>query len=186
MCDGGRGWPGRGHLSHPCLAPRRAGALAALREPHWAPSASDTHVAPRRRLAQRGGSFFSPWFGIESSDNLDLIQPVNPWTGSGWEIYNEVFEWSPEHNFNSEAHGVRAGDTVYGRVTFAPENHTYTMYHSSLADGWSVTNSIPIQRTRAGPPVRVTAATVPLTPARRHDLQRLRTAATRSLPWRTL
>ena len=27
------------------------------------------------------GAFFSPWFGIESSDNLNLIQPVNPWDG---------------------------------------------------------------------------------------------------------
>lgn len=28
-----------------------------------------------------GGAFFSPWFGIEASDNLNLIQPVNPWVG---------------------------------------------------------------------------------------------------------
>jgi hypothetical protein len=36
----------------------------------------------------RGDAFFSPWFGIETSDNLNLIQPVNPWTGDQWEIYN--------------------------------------------------------------------------------------------------
>jgi hypothetical protein len=28
---------------------------------------------------KRDGGYFSPWFGIETSDNLNLIQPVNPW-----------------------------------------------------------------------------------------------------------
>lgn len=28
------------------------------------------------------GCFYSPWFGIESSDNLNLLQPVNPTDGS--------------------------------------------------------------------------------------------------------
>ena len=40
-----------------------------------------------------GGAFFSPWFGIEASDNLNLIQPVNPWVGDSWQIYNEYFQW---------------------------------------------------------------------------------------------
>lgn len=97
-----------------------------------------------------------------------------------------MFEWSPEHNFNSEAHGVRAGDTVYGKITYCPNNHTYTIYHSSLADGWSVTNSIPIQRARASalrlllPPQ---AASLTLSPAALP--QRPTTAATRSSPWPT-
>ena len=34
------------------------------------------------------GAFYSPWFGIESSDNLNLIQPVNPWSGM-----NRVKRW---------------------------------------------------------------------------------------------
>ena len=29
----------------------------------------------------RDGGFYAPWFGIESSDNLNLLQPVNPWAG---------------------------------------------------------------------------------------------------------
>lgn len=30
--------------------------------------------------------FYSPWFGIETSDNLNLLQPVNPTNGyyGGW------------------------------------------------------------------------------------------------------
>lgn len=38
---------------------------------------------------ERTNCFYSPWFGIETSDNLNLIQPVNPWTGNEWQIYNE-------------------------------------------------------------------------------------------------
>ncbi len=28
-----------------------------------------------------GGAFYSPWLGVETSDNLNLIQPVNPFDG---------------------------------------------------------------------------------------------------------
>ena len=28
----------------------------------------------------KNGAFYSPWFGIETSDNLNLVQPVNPWS----------------------------------------------------------------------------------------------------------
>ena len=41
-------------------------------------------AAPRRSNA-----FFSPWFGMDPSDNLNLIQPVNPWGGSSWSAYTE-------------------------------------------------------------------------------------------------
>ena len=30
------------------------------------------------------GAFYSPWFGMDPADNLNLIQPVNPWLGSEW------------------------------------------------------------------------------------------------------
>jgi hypothetical protein len=48
------------------------------------------------------GAFFSPWFGIEASDNLNLIQPVNPWMGDSWAMYNEYYQWSPTNNINSD------------------------------------------------------------------------------------
>jgi hypothetical protein len=45
------------------------------------------NAAPRR-----SSSFYSPWFGIDTSDNLNLLQPVNPWLGNEWQIYNEYFQ----------------------------------------------------------------------------------------------
>jgi hypothetical protein len=38
---------------------------------------------------RNSGSFYSPWFGSDTTDNLNLIQPVNPWLGNEWQIYNE-------------------------------------------------------------------------------------------------
>lgn len=32
---------------------------------------------------RQSNSFFSPWFGIDAADNLNLLQPVNPWLGNG-------------------------------------------------------------------------------------------------------
>jgi len=94
-----------------------------------------------------GGAFYSPWFGIEASDNLNLIQPVNPWMGSSWSIYNEYYQWEPEYNYDSPSHTVKPGDILFGSVTYVPSNNTYTVYHSDLNDGWSVTSSIGIQKT---------------------------------------
>ena len=47
-------------------------------------------------------AFFSPWFGMDPADNLNLIQPVNPWSGSSWAMYTEYYQWSPTHNSNSK------------------------------------------------------------------------------------
>jgi hypothetical protein len=93
-----------------------------------------------------GGAFYSPWFGIEASDNLNLIQPVNPWIGDHWEMYNEYFQWVPENNINSDSHDVQPGDVLFGSVTYNPKTHSYTMFHKDLTDGWSVSTTIPIQR----------------------------------------
>lgn len=92
----------------------------------------------------------APWFGIEASDNLNLIQPVNPWVGDSWQIYNEYFQWSPENNIDSDSTTVNPGDVLYGSVTYVPENNTYTIYHSDLNSGWSVYTSIPIQQDNNG------------------------------------
>lgn len=91
------------------------------------------------------GAFFSPWFGIESSDNKNLIQPVNPWEEDQWYIYNEYFQWSPEDNKDSRSHEVSAGDILFGSVTFDEDSQSYAMYHSDLNDGWSVSTTIDVQ-----------------------------------------
>jgi len=97
-----------------------------------------------------GGAFFSPWFGIEASDNLNLIQPVNPWVGDSWQIYNEYFQWEPEYNYDSDANTVNPGDVLFGSVTYVPQNQTYTVFHSDQTSGWSVTSSIAIQQDDSG------------------------------------
>ena len=30
---------------------------------------------------------------LQTSDNLNLLQPVNPWLGNEWQIYNEYYQW---------------------------------------------------------------------------------------------
>jgi hypothetical protein len=92
--------------------------------------------------------FYSPWFGIETSDNLNLLQPVNPWMNNRWTIYNEYYQWSPTHNQNSASHVVYPGDLIYGSVTYQPASHSYNIYHSDLTTGhqWSVNMSIGVQQ----------------------------------------
>eukprot|EP00052_Salpingoeca_macrocollata_P001027 m.23417 g.23417 ORF g.23417 m.23417 type:complete len:253 (-) comp11046_c0_seq1:80-838(-) len=112
-----------------------------------------THVEAKWRVGgnpSRGGAFFSPWLGIESSDNLNLIQPVNPWTGNHWEMYNEYFQWRPTHNENSDAHVVKPGDVLHGSVDYNPSRNSYTMTHRNLNDSWSVQTEIPVQHTVEG------------------------------------
>eukprot|EP01012_Entosiphon_sulcatum_P052037 TRINITY_DN71494_c0_g1_i1.p1 TRINITY_DN71494_c0_g1~~TRINITY_DN71494_c0_g1_i1.p1 ORF type:complete len:239 (+),score=37.97 TRINITY_DN71494_c0_g1_i1:23-718(+) len=112
-----------------------------------------TYIEAKWKVGQnprRTGAFFSPWFGIETSDNLNLIQPVNPWVENHWEIYNEYFQWVPEHNENSASHVVKPGDVLFGSVTFDQNKQAYTMVHSDLTTGWNVTTTIPVQRTLSG------------------------------------
>ena len=96
---------------------------------------------------KRSQSFYSPWFGIDASDNLNLLQPVNPWMGNEWLIYNEYFQWSPEHNQNSAQHVVKAKDQLYGSITLDPKTKSYNVYHNvSGSTSWDVTMNIPIQK----------------------------------------
>ena len=130
--DPAEGWMGYAYAQHP------SGIITSI-EAYWRVPSNP----------KRGGAFFSPWFGIESEDNLNLIQPVNPWVSNRWQIYNEYFQWQPVHNENSPSHDVRAGDLLYGKVVFE-KNNSYTMYHKDINDGWSVQTNIPIQRDESG------------------------------------
>ncbi|CAE7586308.1 unnamed protein product [Symbiodinium sp. KB8] len=104
------------------------------------------------------GAFFSPWFGIESSDNLNLIQPVNPWEGYSWSFYNEYFQWEPEYNRNSASFNTKAGHTLFGSVTYVASNQSYNVYHSDLNTGASVSFSIPVQTGPDGNPKKFNIA----------------------------
>jgi len=37
----------------------------------------------------------------------------------------------------------QAGDVLFGSVTFNADDQSYTMYHSDMNDGWSVSTTIP-------------------------------------------
>ena len=99
---------------------------------------------------QQGGCFYSPWFGIETSDNLNLFQPVNPWMGGSWSAYVEYFQWSPTHNENSNQIDVNPGDVLHGVVTFDEQAQKYTAVHTNTKSGKSITKSIDVQKNDNG------------------------------------
>lgn len=97
-----------------------------------------------------GSAFYSPWIGIEASDNLNLIQTVNPWVGNGWLAYNEYFQWQPENNINSAQFSVNSGDILHGVMELSPDKTSYTMTQTDVTTGQNVTTVIPIQKDRSG------------------------------------
>jgi len=89
-----------------------------------------THLEMRWKVSQDprpSQAFFSPWFGMDPADNLNLIQPVNPWGGGQWSMYTEYFQWSPEHNSNSPQQSVKAGQTLHGYLTYMPFFDSYNL-----------------------------------------------------------
>jgi len=46
---------------------------------------------------------------------------------------------------------VSPGDVLHGVVTYNPGNSSYTITHTDLTDGWSVTSVIPIQKSGGVP-----------------------------------
>jgi hypothetical protein len=101
-------------------------------------------------IPAQGGAFYSPWLGIEASDNLNLIQPVNPWVGNGWSQYIEYYQWEPTYNYDSNMNPANPGDVLHGVVTFNPANQSYTIVHTNLNSGWSVEANIDVQKKRGG------------------------------------
>jgi hypothetical protein len=97
-----------------------------------------------------GGAFYSPWFGIETSDNLNLFQPVNPWTGSSWSFYIEYFQWQPVHNQDSNMMAANPGDILHGVVTYNAGQNSYTAVHTNLNTNQQVTMTIKVQDNGSG------------------------------------
>lgn len=91
-------------------------------------------------------AFFSPWFGVDTTDNLNLLQPVNPWFGSSWSIYTEYYQWSPSNNMDSDQYSVNAGDQLWGQITFNGEDaQTYTLTQTDVTSGQSSSMTVPVQ-----------------------------------------
>ena len=112
------------------------------------------------------GCFYSPWFGIESSDNLNLLQvrllkmfckksthlslqPVNPWESNSWHAYTEYFQWSPVYNYDSESFPVSPGDILRGTVLYNQHANAYEMIqHDLTSNRKSVSRLIPVESGR--------------------------------------
>ena len=118
---------------------------------------------------KRSFAFFSPWFGMDPADNLNLIQPVNPWGGGSWSMcaksaprpaphvdshrprarpiarYTEYFQWSPEHNSNSPQKSVKAGDTLRGSLVYNHLSDSYYLSQTVLETGATSTQTVKCQ-----------------------------------------
>ena len=90
-------------------------------------------------------AFFSPWFGMDPTDNLNLIQPVNPWGGDSWSMYTEYFQWSPEHNSNSRQQPVKAGQTLRGALRYDSSSDSYLLSQTVLETGATSTQTVKCQ-----------------------------------------
>eukprot|EP00163_Fabomonas_tropica_P027437 TRINITY_DN5286_c0_g1_i3.p1 TRINITY_DN5286_c0_g1~~TRINITY_DN5286_c0_g1_i3.p1 ORF type:complete len:280 (-),score=24.50 TRINITY_DN5286_c0_g1_i3:163-975(-) len=80
-------------------------------------------------------AFFSPWFGADTTDNLFLIQPVNPWEGGQWNGYCENFIWQPVYNQDSPSFSVSPGQTMHGIMTYDASSDSYNVTQSCVETG---------------------------------------------------
>jgi len=83
---------------------------------------------PDTPLFTGDSSFFAPgWFGIETSDNLNLIQSVSPWMFSTYTFYNEYYQWVPEQNVDSDTYSTQPGNTLSSVITYNVSTESYDM-----------------------------------------------------------
>jgi len=95
--------------------------------------------------AKRSRAFYSPWFGMDPADNLNLIQPVNPWGGSSWSMYTEYYQWSPTHNSNSRQYSVKAGQTLRGSLDYDSSSDSYTLSQTIVETGKTSSQTVACQ-----------------------------------------
>lgn len=94
---------------------------------------------------QQSFAFYSPWIGMDTTDNLNLLQPVNPWLGSSWNFYTEYFQWQPTSNSNSQQMSTSAGHILHGSVTWNGDQ-TYTILQRDTTSGTSSSQTQKVQR----------------------------------------
>lgn len=95
--------------------------------------------------AKSSRAFYSPWFGMDPADNLNLIQPVNPWEGSSWQMYTEYYQWSPSHNSNSRAYSVQAGQTLHGVLAYDASSDSYELSQTIVETGRTSSQTVKCQ-----------------------------------------
>lgn len=90
-------------------------------------------------------SFYSPWFGMDSADNMNLIQPVNPWFYDAWYMYTEYYQWSPSYNSDSDMYPVEAGQTLHGTLEYDASDDSYTLTQEIVETGVTSTQTVVCQ-----------------------------------------
>eukprot|EP00939_MAST-03C_sp_MAST-3C-sp1_P001377 g1377.t1 len=90
-------------------------------------------------------AFFSPWFGMDPADNLNLVQPVNPWGGRSWSMYTEYFQWSPEDNSNSDSYSVEAGQNLTGVILYDEDSDSYKLTQTIVETGETSSQNVKCQ-----------------------------------------
>lgn len=90
-------------------------------------------------------AFFSPWFGMDPEDNLNLIQPVNPWSGDSWSMYTEYYQWEPENNVNSREYSVESGQTLHGSILYNSAQDSYLLKQTVVETGESSAQTVKCQ-----------------------------------------
>ena len=90
-------------------------------------------------------AFFSPWFGMDPEDNLNLIQPVNPWSGDSWSMYTEYYQWEPENNENSREYGVESGQTLHGSIVYNAAQDSYLLKQTIVETGETSSQTVKCQ-----------------------------------------
>lgn len=93
----------------------------------------------------RNNAFYSPWFGMDPADNLNLVQPVNPWGGRSWSMYTEYYQWSPSHNSNSRSYSVQAGQTLHGTVEYEASSDSYLLTQEIVETGAKSSQTVKCQ-----------------------------------------
>eukprot|EP01127_Copromyxa_protea_P002191 TRINITY_DN12081_c0_g1_i1.p1 TRINITY_DN12081_c0_g1~~TRINITY_DN12081_c0_g1_i1.p1 ORF type:complete len:222 (-),score=43.28 TRINITY_DN12081_c0_g1_i1:21-686(-) len=118
------------------------------------PNTKLTHMEAKWKVGanpQPSGAFFSPWFGADTTDNMNLIQPVNPWFGDSWSLYTEYYQWSDGYNRNSDSVAVNAGDTLWGQLTYlGDDKQSYKLSNTDLTTSKSSGMTIPVQKDSNG------------------------------------
>jgi hypothetical protein len=90
-------------------------------------------------------AFFSPWFGMDPADNLNLVQPVNPWSGDSWSMYTEYFQWEPEDNVNSREYSVESGQTLHGSIVYNSAQDSYVLKQTIVETGETSSQTVKCQ-----------------------------------------
>lgn len=84
---------------------------------------------------------------MDPDDNLNLIQPVNPWSGKTeqWSMYTEYYQWSPTRNSNSKTYNANSGQTLHGSLIYNGTDDSYLLSQTILETNETSSQVVPCQ-----------------------------------------